>query len=60
MQSFKRMIGACLIKDPSKRPTVQMLLELPFFKKVKSEDNHVKCMLNKVPSLVARVQTIKV
>ncbi|KAI4978028.1 serine/threonine-protein kinase BLUS1-like isoform X2 [Hordeum vulgare subsp. vulgare] len=57
--SFKRMIGACLIKDPSKRPTARMLLELPFFKKVKSEDNHVKCMLNKVPSLVARVQTIK-
>ncbi|XP_044406301.1 serine/threonine-protein kinase BLUS1 isoform X2 [Triticum aestivum] len=56
--SFKRMIGACLIKDPSKRPTAQMLLQLPFFKKVKSEDNHVKCMLNKVPSLVARVQTI--
>uniref|UniRef100_M8BLP4 Serine/threonine-protein kinase fray2 n=1 Tax=Aegilops tauschii TaxID=37682 RepID=M8BLP4_AEGTA len=38
--SFKRMIGACLIKDPSKRPTAQMLLQLPFFKKVKSEDNH--------------------
>ncbi|VAI56131.1 unnamed protein product [Triticum turgidum subsp. durum] len=57
--SFKRMIGACLIKDPSKRPTAQMLLQLPFFKKVKSEDNHVRCMLNKVPSLVARVQTIK-
>ncbi|PNT66019.1 hypothetical protein BRADI_3g05890v3 [Brachypodium distachyon] len=56
--SFKRMIGACLIKDPSKRPTAQMLLELPFFKKVKSEDNYVKCMLNKVPSLVARMQTI--
>ncbi|XP_047076469.1 serine/threonine-protein kinase BLUS1-like [Lolium rigidum] len=57
--AFKRMIGACLIKDPSKRPTAQMLLELPFFKKVKSEDNYVKCMLNKVPSLVARMQTIK-
>lgn len=35
-----------------------MLLELPFFKKVKSDDNYVKCMLNKVPSLVARMQTI--
>ncbi|KAM0876829.1 hypothetical protein ACQ4PT_035916 [Festuca glaucescens] len=58
-KAFKRMIGACLIKDPSKRPTAQMLLELPFFKKVKSEDNYVKCMLNKVPSLVARMQTIK-
>uniref|UniRef100_A0ACD5YPE0 Uncharacterized protein n=1 Tax=Avena sativa TaxID=4498 RepID=A0ACD5YPE0_AVESA len=57
--AFKQMIGACLIKDPSKRPTAEMLLELPFFKKVKSEDNYVKGMLNKVPSLVARMQTIK-
>lgn len=56
--SFKQMIGTCLIKDPSKRPTAQKLIEHPFFKKVKSDDNALKC-INKLPSLVDRMQTIK-
>uniref|UniRef100_A0A0E0JWC5 Protein kinase domain-containing protein n=1 Tax=Oryza punctata TaxID=4537 RepID=A0A0E0JWC5_ORYPU len=58
-KSFKQMIATCLIKDPSKRPTAQHLLELPFFKKVKFEDNVLKCVLNKLPSLGDRMQSIK-
>ncbi|KAF0906090.1 hypothetical protein E2562_009093 [Oryza meyeriana var. granulata] len=58
-KSFKQMIATCLIKDPSKRPTAQHLLELPFFKKVKFEDNILKCMLNKLPSLGDRMLSIK-
>ncbi|XP_015689669.2 serine/threonine-protein kinase BLUS1-like isoform X2 [Oryza brachyantha] len=58
-KSFKQMIATCLIKDPSKRPTAQNLLQLPFFKKVKFEENILKCMLNKLPSLGARMISIK-
>ncbi|KAG8069988.1 hypothetical protein GUJ93_ZPchr0006g41601 [Zizania palustris] len=58
-KSFKQMIATCLIKDPSKRPTAQHLLELPFFKKLKLEDNVLKCILNKLPSLGDRMQSIK-
>uniref|UniRef100_A0A0E0NAP6 Protein kinase domain-containing protein n=1 Tax=Oryza rufipogon TaxID=4529 RepID=A0A0E0NAP6_ORYRU len=58
-KSFKQMIATCLMKDPSKRPTAQHLLELPFFKKVKFEDNVLKSVLNKLPSLGDRMQSIQ-
>uniref|UniRef100_A0A0E0CGM1 Protein kinase domain-containing protein n=1 Tax=Oryza meridionalis TaxID=40149 RepID=A0A0E0CGM1_9ORYZ len=58
-KSFKQMIATCLMKDPSKRPTAQHLLELPFFKKVKFEDNVLKSVLNKLPSLGDRMQIIQ-
>ncbi|KAJ1278178.1 hypothetical protein BS78_04G059200 [Paspalum vaginatum] len=57
--SFKSMIGTCLMKDPSKRPSAKKLLKHPFFRKAKSEHNVVKCMIDKLPSLAERMQTIK-
>jgi len=57
--SFKSMIATCLIKDPTKRPSAKKLLKHPFFRKAKSEHNAVKCMINKLPSLAERMQTIK-
>ncbi|RLN09432.1 serine/threonine-protein kinase BLUS1-like isoform X1 [Panicum miliaceum] len=58
-KSFKSMIATCLIKDPTKRPSAKKLLKHPFFRKAKSEHNAVKCMINKLPSLAERMQTIK-
>ncbi|CAN6246955.1 unnamed protein product [Urochloa humidicola] len=57
--SFKSMIATCLIKDPTKRPSAKKLLKHPFFRKAKSEHNAVKCILNKLPSLAERMQSIK-
>ncbi|KAF8691265.1 hypothetical protein HU200_040389 [Digitaria exilis] len=57
--SFKSMIATCLIKDPTKRPSAKKLLKHPFFRKAKSEHNAVKCMINKLPSLAERMQSIK-
>ncbi|KAL6629957.1 hypothetical protein ACP70R_029722 [Stipagrostis hirtigluma subsp. patula] len=57
--AFKNMIAACLIKDPSKRPSAQKLLKHPFFKKAKSEHNALKCIISKLPSLGERLQFIK-
>uniref|UniRef100_K3YZN3 Protein kinase domain-containing protein n=1 Tax=Setaria italica TaxID=4555 RepID=K3YZN3_SETIT len=57
--SFKSMIATCLIKDPTKRPSAKKLLKHPFFRKAKAEHNAVKCILNKLPSLAERMQTIK-
>ena len=32
MQAMRDIVGKCLMKDPSKRPTAQQLLEHKFFK----------------------------
>ncbi|XP_062218362.1 serine/threonine-protein kinase BLUS1-like isoform X2 [Phragmites australis] len=58
-ESFKSMIATCLIKDPTKRPSAKILLKHPFFRKAKSEHNVMKCMINKLPSLGERMQSIK-
>ncbi|KAK3152296.1 hypothetical protein QOZ80_2BG0156970 [Eleusine coracana subsp. coracana] len=57
-ESFKSMIAACLIKDPTKRPSASNLLKHPFFRKGKSEHNTVKRILNKLPTLGERMQAI--
>lgn len=57
---FRSMITTCLIKDPAKRPSAKKLLKHPFFRKAnKVEHNAVRCMLDKLPSLAERMQSIK-
>ncbi|RVX10420.1 Serine/threonine-protein kinase fray2 [Vitis vinifera] len=36
-KSFKEMVGACLVKDPKKRPTSEKLLKHRFFKHARSK-----------------------
>lgn len=59
-QSFKHMIGQCLMKDPRKRPTAKKLLKHPFFKQARSQDYINKKMLDGLPMLGDQYQALKV
>jgi len=50
-KTFKEMIDSCLIKDPSKRPTSEKLLQHPFFKQAKKKSYLVSTILHNVPPL---------
>jgi len=50
-KTFKEMIDSCLIKDPSKRPTSEKLLQHPFFKQAKKKSYLVSTILQNVPPL---------
>ncbi|KAF8649843.1 hypothetical protein AX16_005606 [Volvariella volvacea WC 439] len=53
-KAFKEMVEACLVKDPTKRPTAQELLESPFFKASKKKSYLVSAILKDLPPLSQR------
>ncbi|KAJ7225866.1 kinase-like domain-containing protein [Mycena pura] len=53
-RAFKELIDSCLVKDPSKRPTAQQLLESPFFKSTKKKSYLVGAILKDLPPLTQR------
>jgi len=50
-RTFKEMIDSCLIKDPSRRPTSEKLLQHPFFKQAKKKSYLVSTILHDIPPL---------
>ncbi|KAG6820759.1 hypothetical protein H0H93_012023 [Arthromyces matolae] len=45
-RAFKEIVDSCLVKDPSKRPTAQDLLQTPFFKSAKKSSHLVGAILS--------------
>lgn len=54
------MIGMCLVKDPSKRPSAKKLLKHPFFKQARSQEFLNRKILEGLPTLGDRYQALKV
>jgi len=50
-KTFKEMIDSCLVKDPTKRPTSEKLLQHPFFKQAKKKSYLVSTILRDIPPL---------
>ncbi|KAG0709096.1 kinase-like protein [Suillus ampliporus] len=53
-RAFKSIVDACLVKDPSKRPTAAQLLQTPFFKSAKKKSHLVSTILDGLPPLTMR------
>lgn len=53
-RAFKDVVDACLVKDPSKRPTAAQLLLTPFFKSSKKKSYLVSTILDGLPPLTMR------
>ncbi|KAI9484217.1 MAG: kinase-like domain-containing protein [Benjaminiella poitrasii] len=53
-KSFKEMIDLCLLKDPSKRPNAEKLIQHPFFKQAKRKDYLARTILSELPPLEQR------
>ncbi|CAH9092131.1 unnamed protein product [Cuscuta epithymum] len=58
-KSFKQMIGSCLVKEPSKRPSAKRLLKHSFFKQARSNDYIVRTLLEGLPALGDRIRELK-
>ncbi|XP_074556695.1 uncharacterized protein LOC141812586 [Curcuma longa] len=58
-KSFKEMIAMCLVKDQTKRPTVEKLLKHSFFKHAKPPEISLKGILNDLPPLWDRVKALQ-
>ncbi|XP_020251600.1 serine/threonine-protein kinase fray2 isoform X1 [Asparagus officinalis] len=58
-KSFKDLVGACLVKDPKKRPASEKLLKHPFFKHARSEEYLVRTILDGLEPLGERFRTLK-
>jgi len=58
-KTFKDMIDSCLVKDPTKRPTSEKLLQHPFFKQAKKKSYLVSTILHNVPPLTQINHNIK-
>jgi len=55
-RAFKEVVDRCLAKDPSKRPTAEELLQLPFFKGAKKKSYLVGAILKDLPPLTQRLE----
>ncbi|KAH0590342.1 hypothetical protein H2248_000498 [Termitomyces sp. 'cryptogamus'] len=53
-RAFKEIVESCLVKDPSKRPTAQDLLQTSFFKGAKKKSYLVGAILKDLPPLTQR------
>jgi len=53
-RAFKEMVDSCLVKDPSKRPSAQDLLQTPFFKAARKKSYLVGAILKDLPPLTQR------
>ncbi|KAJ6519459.1 kinase-like domain-containing protein [Mycena sanguinolenta] len=53
-RAFKELVDSCLVKDPSKRPTAEELLQSPFFKSSKKKSYLVGAILKDLPPLTQR------
>ncbi|KAJ7919070.1 kinase-like protein [Mycena leptocephala] len=53
-RAFKEIVDSCLVKDPSKRPTAEELLQSPFFKSSKKKSYLVGAILKDLPPLTHR------
>uniref|UniRef100_A0A182I4U0 non-specific serine/threonine protein kinase n=1 Tax=Anopheles arabiensis TaxID=7173 RepID=A0A182I4U0_ANOAR len=54
-KTFRKLIGECLQKEPTKRPTASELLKHPFFKKAKDRKYLTQTLLATGPSMETRV-----
>ncbi|XP_039005195.1 serine/threonine-protein kinase 26-like isoform X3 [Hibiscus syriacus] len=59
-KSFKEMVAMCLVKDQTKRPTVEKLLKHSFFKHAKSPELSVKKLFADLPPLWNRVKALQI
>ncbi|KAJ4476665.1 kinase-like domain-containing protein [Lentinula aciculospora] len=53
-KGFQEMVESCLVKDPSKRPTAQQLLQTPFFRGTKKKSYLINAILKDLPPLTKR------
>ncbi|XP_027367587.1 serine/threonine-protein kinase BLUS1-like [Abrus precatorius] len=58
-KSFKEMVAMCLVKDQTKRPTVEKLLKHSFFKQAKPPELSVKKLFADLPPLWNRVKSLQ-
>ncbi|VFQ87260.1 unnamed protein product [Cuscuta campestris] len=58
-KSFKQMIGSCLVKEPSKRPSAKRLLKHSFFKQARSNDYIARTLLEGLPAIGDRIRDLK-
>ncbi|KAL5699816.1 non-specific serine/threonine protein kinase [Ranunculus cassubicifolius] len=57
---FREMVSMCLVKEPSKRPTAEKLLKHHFFKHAKPCEPIVRTLLEGLPTLGKRMESLKV
>ncbi|XP_061346970.1 serine/threonine-protein kinase BLUS1-like isoform X2 [Gastrolobium bilobum] len=59
-KSFKEMVAMCLVKDQTKRPSVEKLLKHSFFKQAKPPELSVKKLFADLPPLWHRVKNLQI
>ncbi|KAE9619100.1 putative protein kinase STE-STE20-Fray family [Lupinus albus] len=59
-KSFKEIVAMCLVKDQTKRPSVDKLLKHSFFKNAKSPELYLKRLFADLPPLWNRVKTLQI
>ncbi|XP_068642642.1 serine/threonine-protein kinase BLUS1-like isoform X2 [Aristolochia californica] len=59
-KSFKELVGACLVKDPKKRPSSEKLLKHSFFKHARPYEYLARSILEGLAPLGERFRALKV